>query len=134
MNKQLILIFVSFHTSLNEVIKLKSCLEKLPVNIGYAVFVNEYIPFEPINALRANADCFVTSPQNFGYGRAVNQIVERLNTKPPYIGILNTDLVWNQGTFENLVSWLLESPNVVLAVPQILEDNFDILKLLKLIN
>jgi GT2 family glycosyltransferase len=120
--RELLLLLVAYHPSLLEVQQLQACLAELPPDVGYAVVVNDHQPGEPVEQLAAGADCFLTNRDNPGYGRAVNRLVVRLGQLPPYIGVLNTDLSWSSGTFERLLEWLQQHPQVSLAVPQILDE------------
>jgi GT2 family glycosyltransferase len=120
--RQLLLLLVAYHPSPLEVEQLQACLAELPPQVGYAVVVNDHQPGEPVEQLEAGADCFLTNRDNPGYGRAVNRLVVRLGQLPPYIGVLNTDLSWSAGTFEQLLGWLQQHPEVNLAVPQILDE------------
>ena len=120
--RQLLLLFVAYHPSQPEVERLQACLAELPPQVGYAVVVNDHHPGEPVEQLAAGADGFLANPDNPGYGRAVNRLVAHLGQLPPYIGVLNTDLSWQPGTFEQLLGWLQQHPQVNLAVPQILDE------------
>ena len=120
--RQLLLMLVAYHPSGREVEQLQACLADLPAEVGYAVVVNDHLPGEPVEQLAAGADWFLTNGDNLGYGRAVNRLVEQLGSLPPYIGVLNTDLTWTSGTFERLLAWLQQHPEVNLAVPQILDE------------
>jgi hypothetical protein len=120
--RQLLLLFVAYHPSLSEVEQLQACLSELPQEVGYAVVVNDHDPGEPVEQLQAGADCFLANRDNPGYGRAINRLVQRLGQLPFYIGVLNTDLSWQAGTFEQLLGWLTQHPDVNLAVPQILDE------------
>ena len=120
--RQLLLLLVAYHPSPLEVEQLQACLAKLPPEVGYAVVVNDHQPGEPVDQLAAAADLFLANPDNPGYGRAVNRLVVRLGPLPPYIGVLNTDLSWEPGSFEQLLAWLQQHPQVSLAVPQILDE------------
>jgi GT2 family glycosyltransferase len=120
--RQLLLLFVAYHPSQREVEQLQACLAELPLQVGYAVVVNDHHPGEPVEQLAAGADGFLANPDNPGYGRAVNRLVAHLGHLPPYIGVLNTDLTWSGGTFEQLLGWLQQHPQVSLAVPQILDE------------
>jgi GT2 family glycosyltransferase len=75
-----------------------------------------------VEQLAAGADGFLANPDNPGYGRAVNRLVAHLGQLPPYIGVLNTDLTWPSGTFEQLLGWLQQHPQVSLAVPPSLDE------------
>jgi hypothetical protein len=120
--RQLLLLLVAYHPSPLEVEQLQACLAELPPELGYAVVVNDHHPGEPVEKLQAEADCFLTNRDNPGYGRAVNRLVMRLGQLSPYIGVLNTDLSWQNGTFEQLLGWLQQHPQVSLAVPQIMDE------------
>ena len=120
--RQLLLLLVAYHPSPLEVEQLQACLAELPPELGYAVVVNDHRPGEPVEKLQAEADCFLTNRDNPGYGRAVNRLVMRLGQLSPYIGVLNTDLSWQNGTFEQLLGWLQQHPKVSLAVPQIMDE------------
>ena len=128
----LLLIFVAYHPSADEVKALKSCLISLPSNIGYAIVSNDYKQGEPVDLLISSADLSLKNYDNPGYGRAVNRLVSSLVDPPPYIGVLNTDLTWPDNTFEALLTWLQSNTNVSLAVPQILDNAGSIQKLCKL--
>jgi GT2 family glycosyltransferase len=120
--RQLLLLLVAYHPSPLEVEHLQACLAELSPEVGYAVVVNDHQPGEPVEQLAAGADHFLTNRDNPGYGRAVNRLAVRLGALPPYLGVLNTDLVWQPGTFEQILSWLQAHPEVSLAVPQILDE------------
>ena len=120
--RQLLLLLVAYHPSPLEVEQLQACLADLSPEVGYAVVVNDHQPGEPVEQLAASADLFLTNRDNPGYGRAVNRLVVRLGQLPPYIGVLNTDLSWQPGSFEQLLGWLQQHPQVNLAVPQILDE------------
>jgi GT2 family glycosyltransferase len=120
--RQLLLLLVAYHPSLQEVEKLQGCLAALPPQVGYAVVVNDHHPGDPVEQLTPGADAFLANPDNPGYGRAVNRLVAHLGQLPPYIGVLNTDLSWIPGTFERLLGWLHQHPEVSLAVPEILDE------------
>ena len=121
--RQLLLLFVAYHPSPLEVNQLQTCLAELPQSVGYAVVVNDHQPGEPVEQLRVGADCFLINQDNPGYGRAVNRLVVKLGKLPPYIGVLNTDLSWQSGTFEQLLGWLQQRQQVSLAVPMILDED-----------
>ena len=70
--------------------------------------INDYQLGEPVERLFAGADCVVCNDDNPGYGRAVNRLVQSLPSLPNYLGVLNTDLVWESGTFETLLAWLTD--------------------------
>ena len=130
-NRQLVLILVAFHPSFDEVEVLQSSLRQLPDSIGYGIVVNDHRPGEPVEALFRQADLYVCNRDNIGYGRAVNQLARLLPTDLPYLAALNTDLSWVPGTFERIVSWLDLHPEVVLAVPQIVDPDGTVQRLCK---
>ena len=119
--RSLLLLLVAYHPSQEEIESLCECLAALPPDVGFGVVINDYRPGEPVERLAASADAFLPIRGNLGYGRAVNRLVRSLPELPPYIGVLNTDLTWARGTFERLLGWLQEHPDVSLAVPQILD-------------
>ena len=119
--RSLILLLVAFHPSEQEVNCLNTCLRSLPATIGYAVVANDYLPGEPIDLLAENADSWLCNSDNPGYGRAVNRLVKTLPNIPKYLGVLNTDLQWNNGTFATMMSWMDQHPDVVLVAPRILD-------------
>lgn len=118
--RDLILLIVAFHPSVEEVDQLLGSLAGLSSRIGYAVVVNDHRPGEAVEQLAAGADAFLCNADNPGYGRGVNRLVSHLGDLPAYIGVLNTDLSWHPGTFETMLNWLQGNPEVCLAVPQIL--------------
>ena len=122
MSRQLLLMLVSYRSSQQEVEQLQACLTALQTEVGYAVVVNAHQAGEPVEQLAAGADGFLLNSDNLGYGRAVNRLLAKLGQLPPYIGVLNTDLSWQPGTFERLLAWLQQHPDVNLAVPQILDE------------
>ena len=124
MQRRALLVIVAYHPSEQEVFRLASCLAQLSPRLGYAVVSNDHRLGEPVEALRSAADCFIVNRANPGYGRAINQVVAALRLQgplPELIGALNTDLAWQPGTFETLLDWLLEHPEVSVAVPQLVD-------------
>ncbi len=120
MEAQLLLIFVAFHPSKREVDTLIQCLESLSTNICYGVVCNDYKAGESIDKMQDKARYFLKLNANLGYGRAINKMVSHVGTLPKFIGILNTDLSWDPGTFETIVGWLSANDDVSLVVPRIL--------------
>lgn len=121
---QAILVLVGYHPGPQEVARLSACLAALPADIGYVVVSNDHRAGEAIEMLRSGAIAFHANAHNPGYGRAVNQAVAALAASgplPPYLAALNTDLAWQEGSFEHLLSWLQEHPDVVLAVPRLVD-------------
>ena len=124
---KILLVFVAYHPPEDDVERIQDCLALLSPEISYAVVVNDYHPGEPVDRLQQGSLLFLTSPHNHGYGRAFNRALETLKTmpevQPQWIGALNTDLTWAPGTIEHLLSWLEGQPDVVLAVPQITDED-----------
>ena len=83
--RDLLLIFVSYHTSGHEIAVLKSCLDDLSENIGFAVVINDYKSGEPVDLLSDAADYFLPLNDNNGYGRAVNKLISLIDKLPKYI-------------------------------------------------
>jgi GT2 family glycosyltransferase len=124
MQRHALLVIVAYHPREEEVTRLAKCLAQLSPRVGYAVVSNDHRPGEPVEALRSGADGFFLNQDNPGYGRAINQVVASMRLEgplPELIGALNTDLAWQQGTFETLLDWLLEHPEVSVAVPQLVD-------------
>ncbi|MCT0218873.1 glycosyltransferase [Synechococcus sp. CS-1329] len=119
---RLLLFFVAYHPSEEEVERLAACLAKLPAHIGYAVVANDHRDGEPVDRLAPAAELFLPVARNLGYGRAVNSAVSEWRRRfrlPEWIGALNTDLSWAPGSFEALLGWLESQDQVTLAVPRI---------------
>ena len=119
--RRLLLVFVAYHPSADEVACLRQCLEKLPSEIGYALAVNDYSTGEPVADLASGADYVMFNSDNPGYGRAVNRLVRSLSIDPTFFGVLNTDLAWEDGMFSRLLVTMESSCDLVLAVPQIVD-------------
>jgi GT2 family glycosyltransferase len=139
MERHLELILVSYRTPAVDVEKLSQCLASLGPGIGYSVVVNACQPGEPIEALAQNADLFLSTPKNLGYGTAVNWAVSSLTAEaerqkrqaPTWVAAMNTDLSWEPGSFERLLRWLATREDVVLVVPQILNPSGEVERLCK---
>jgi GT2 family glycosyltransferase len=129
--RELMLLFVAFHPSSQEVERLQACLASLPACIGYGVVVNDHRPGEPIDKLASHADHFLACLDNPGYGEAVNRIVAQLRPGLLYLAVMNTDLTWDDDCFPGLLTWLCDHPDVTLAVPQIRDGEDRIQKLCK---
>ena len=103
--------------------RLGACLALLSPQIVYAVVSNDLRFGEPVELLKSGADCYVVNRDNPGCGRVINQVVASLRLEvllPKLIGFLNTDLAWQPGTFEKLLDWMLNHPDVSAAVPQLI--------------
>jgi len=129
--QSLLLLIVSYHSSRSEVSALSACLESLSHNISYAVIVNDANHSDPINELEEKSQLFLRVQENLGYGRAINRLYASLDRIPDYIGILNTDLTWEDGTFEVAINYLKNNKNVSLLVPRILNPSGEIQYLCK---
>lgn len=133
--RKLLLILIAYHPNEEEVDQLQRCLAQLPPHIGYAVVANAHRPGEPADQLFEDADFFLANIDNPGYGRSVNRIfrllLDRPGGLPSYVGILNTDLSWIDGTFSRLLAWLEVHPQVSLAVPQIVDPSGQVQHLCK---
>ena len=119
MTCDLLLVIVSYRTSKYEVDTLSKCLQCLPSNIRFAVSVNEYRKGEPIDLLEADSLFFLRNKQNLGYGKAVNHLINELSNVPRFIGVLNTDLSWKAGSFDNMLEFISTHSDINLLVPQI---------------
>lgn len=119
---RLLLILVAFHPSRDEVSRLSACLDALPPDVAYVVVANDYTEPEPIDGLRAQAHLFLTLKSNHGYGAAFNYALAQLTEIPEYLGALNTDLEWKEGTFELMIQWLDCHQDVCLATPMITDE------------
>ena len=128
---ELVLMFVAYHVNQADVDSLKRCLGKLPNHIGYAVLVNEFSKDQPINELKEDACLWISTNKNLGYGRGMNLLANSLKCQPAYIAALNTDIYWNESTFENILLWLKSNPQVVMAVPSIYDQNHNLQYLCK---
>ena len=97
--RRLLLVFVAYHPSADEVACLRQCLAKLPSQIGYALAVNDYISGEPIADLAPGADHVMLNSDNPGYGRAVNRLVGSLTIEPSFLGVLTRSLLGRGNSF-----------------------------------
>ena len=117
-----VLIVVAYRPGVQEVERLRGCLSSLNPAIGYVVVSNAHQERSAVEALSEGADFFIVNTQNLGYGRAVNQAVSLLLDRgemPAFVGALNTDLAWRNGSLETLLSWMQSHGDVVMAVPQL---------------
>ena len=127
--RQLLLVFIAYHSSSIEVDRLEECLGNLPVEIGYALFVNDYKIGEPVERLKPKADYFLVNKKNLGYGRAANKLISSIGDMSKYVGVLNTDITWPAGCFEVIIEWMNLHPDVSLVAPQILNERGEYQKL-----
>ena len=117
-----LLVVVAHHPPQEHVQRLKQCLACLPSSIAYAVVINDHHPGEAVEALLPRAAMTVVQRANPGYGRAFNLLWQRWCAShgiPPLVGVLNTDLSWEPGSFERLISWLETHPAVTAATPEL---------------
>lgn len=120
----LLLVVVAYHPKANEVATLSRCLAARSSAIAVALIANDHQPGEAVDQLAPQVDLFVSSTRNLGYGRAFHAALDAYAVRrllPPWVAVLNTDLNWKSGTFELLLHWLQQQPDVVLAVPQIVD-------------
>ena len=117
---KLLLLIVAYHPSESEVNTLSASLDNLPEHIAYAVIANDFRHGECIEKLANNAYMFLRNGQNIGYGRAINLLFKKLPTVPEYIGILNSDLSWNSGTFSRIINFMESNTDVSLLTPKII--------------
>lgn len=117
------LAFIAFHPPVDEVMRLKECLDALPDFIQYGVFVNDYRGAEPIDIISTDATIYLTDCSNLGYGKAANKLFNSLVTLPEYFCVLNTDVRWDEGSITSALDWLDKLPGISAAVPIILSDD-----------
>ena len=129
--RQLLLVFIAYHSSSIEVDRLEECLGNLPVEIGYALFVNDYKIGEPVERLKPKADYLLVNKKNLGYGCAANKLISSIGDMSKYVGVLNTDITWPAGCFEVIIEWMNLHPDVALVAPQILNERGEHQKLCK---
>jgi GT2 family glycosyltransferase len=118
--RRALLLLVAHRPPQEHVQKLQACLRALGPEIGYALIVNGHRPGEPVEALVPEADASLLQRANPGYGRACNQLVgllQREGPLPPWLAVLNTDLSWRPGAYEQLLAWLEQHPDVAAATP-----------------
>lgn len=63
----------------------------------------------------------IQNTHNVGFGRANNQAIER--AQGTFILILNPDVILQTNTIRELVTHLMRNPSVVIAAPQLLNDD-----------
>ena len=131
MQRDLLLIFVAYHPSAEEVKNLNKCLDQLSPNVGYSIIVNDYLYGEPVEKLFKNADYYLCLRKNLGYGSAINKLISSLSYVPEIIGVLNTDLTWHNSTFERMCQWLKVNQDACLIVPEIQNPDGEVQKLCK---
>ena len=119
MYRKLLLIFVAYHPSSDEVSTLLDSLCCLPHDVGYALAINDYKANEPITRLISGADHCIINHKNLGYAKAINELVAALEYVPEYLAAVNTDLSWGKGEISKMLSWMDSNPDVGLLVPKI---------------
>ncbi len=110
--RRVLLVLVPHHPPQGHGQQLAACLWALTPAIGYG----------PVEALIPGADCCLVQRRNPGYGTACNPLVAQLSAEgrlPPLIAVLNTDLSWQPGAMETLLSWLEAHPDVTAATPRL---------------
>jgi len=117
-----LLVLIAHHPPAEHVQRLQHCLAALPSGFRYAVVVNDHQPGEAVEALLPGAALAVVQQANPGYGRAFNQLWQlwcQEHGEPPLVAVLNTDLSWQPGCFEQLAAWLEQHPEVTAATPEL---------------
>jgi GT2 family glycosyltransferase len=128
------LLIIAYRPKSPEIIALNNSISNLPANIRFSVAVNsaQSTLNSSLDHLLAQAHIVQLNTENLGYGRAANRLFNSLSHPAPWLAVLNTDLHWQPGSFENLLCWLLDHPEVVAAAPQILSPSGQIERLTKL--
>ena len=122
---RLVLLFVAFHPSIQEVNKLIECIRLLPQYIRVAIVANDFTLNEPVEDLVPYVDIFVKNKSNLGYGRAINLLLSQLPYSPQYISAMNTDLSWKPGTFDTMLRYIDAHDDIVMLVPRVCDLNGD---------
>ena len=110
---RVLLVLIAYHPPAEHVDRLLVCLSQLPAGFQYALVVNDHHSGEAVEALRPRAAMSLVQQAKPGYGRGFNQLWERWCAEygvPPLVVVLNTDLSWETGCFEQLASWLVQHP------------------------
>jgi GT2 family glycosyltransferase len=103
----------------------------LPANIKVAIGVNAYHESDPINFLSSKAELFLTSRFNHGYGTMANRLFSRLRVTPECIAIVNTDIEFDVNQLVNTIEWFSLNQEVVLLVPDLVNEKGERQKLCK---
>ena len=128
----LLQIFVSYKTSVSDVIVIEECISRLDRScVKTAILINEFRPDDPIARLAAEVDYFIPNQDNLGYGATINRFVRSLSSIPEYLAFLNTDISWDAGTFEKSIEFMDQNRSCVLMVPKILNPDQSIAYLCK---
>ena len=117
-----LLVLIAHHPPADHLARLQTCLNQLSEGFAYAVVVNDHTPGEAVEALLPGAAMTVVQRANPGYGRGFNQLWEQwcaTHGVPPLVAVLNTDLSWQPGVFEQLATWLEQHPEVTAAAPEL---------------
>lgn len=117
-----LLVLIAHHPPAQHVQRLQACLSQLPSDFAYAVVVNDHRPGEAAEDLLHGAAMTLVQRANPGYGSAFNQLWEQWcysHDVPPLVAVLNTDLSWDAGCFEQLTEWLEQHPKVTAAAPEL---------------
>lgn len=133
LSPKLDLLIITYRPSLLEVEALFACIQKLSPCVRYSIALNASI-LETENLLTPllmNSLIVQRNSDNIGYGRAANNLFFAINHPAPWVAVLNTDLHWQPGSFETLLSWLASQQDVVAAVPQILSSSGQVERLTK---
>jgi GT2 family glycosyltransferase len=130
---QLDLLIIVYRPSASELSALEDSLLRLPALIRFSFALNAASSEFPcgFDSVLAKAYIVQRNIKNLGYGRAANRLFNAIPLPAPWLAVLNTDLHWQPGCFEVLLSWLNKNLNVVAAVPQILSPNGAVERLTK---
>ncbi len=134
MAAELLLVVVAYHPKPAEVQTLASCLAAFGSKILVAVIANDHQPGEPVDLLLPQVNLFLPSRRNLGYARAFHAALAAYAAQAPlpaWVAVLNTDLSWQPGSFERMLDWLHHEPDVVLAVPKIVDPRGEVQRLCK---
>ena len=127
------LLIIAYRPSLLEIEALVACIQSLSPSIRYSIALNSAIleTEKLLEPLFGKALIVQRNSDNIGYGRAANNLFFAINQPAPWVAVLNTDLYWQPGSFETLLSWLASQHDVVAAVPQILSPSGQVERLTK---
>lgn len=132
-NVQLDLLIIVYRPCVAELSSLGASLNALSSSIRYSFAINaaeSQLP-EGLEPLLEGALLVQRNSKNLGYGRAANRLFKAMLQPAPWVAVLNTDLYWQPGSFETLLSWLTSQHDVVAAVPQILSPSGQVERLTK---
>ena len=129
--RELLLVFVFFNNTHNEIKDLSLSLKNLSPKIGYALAINGQYHKSLYRNIFDNADLVINNPDNPGYGKAINLVFKNLDYEPKYIGAQNIDIYWECNTFERMIKYMNDNSNIHLSTPLIYDQTGSITKLCK---